>query len=419
MSNSPRLGLSYILPSQAQKHVSANESFRRLDALVQLAVKSASVAIEPASPTVGDAYILPLGAAGASWSSMNANTVAAFEDGQWFAYAPRAGWRAFVEALGAFRIYDGAAWVAEGEAGGAATFSSIGVNTAADATNKLAVKSDAALLSHDDVTPGAGDARLFVNKSASGKTASVVFQSAYSGRAEFGLNGSDDFSVKVSADGAAWVEALTVKPDGKVGVGTAAPAAPLELHVDGGVTAASLISMDDFIIAKESGPASFAGVAASMVSSARMVFKGTRARGTLAAPAIVADGDYTFSLLGAAFDGAQTRATAGIEMRIDGAPSPGVVPQRIEFATGPASGRVERMRITASGDVGIGVTAPTAKLDVDGPVKVKSYVKTALPSAATSGAGAMIYVSNEAGGAVIAFSDGASWRRVTDRAVVS
>ncbi len=31
----------------------------------------------------------------------------------------------------------------------------------------------------------------------------------------------------------------------------------------------------------------------------------------------------------------------------------------------------------------------------------------------------MIYVSNESGGAVVAFSDGTSWRRLTDRAVVS
>jgi hypothetical protein len=31
----------------------------------------------------------------------------------------------------------------------------------------------------------------------------------------------------------------------------------------------------------------------------------------------------------------------------------------------------------------------------------------------------LIYVSDEAGGAVVAFNDGTNWRRVTDRAVVS
>lgn len=33
--------------------------------------------------------------------------------------------------------------------------------------------------------------------------------------------------------------------------------------------------------------------------------------------------------------------------------------------------------------------------------------------------GRQVYVSNEAGGPVMAFSDGTDWRRVTDRAVVS
>jgi hypothetical protein len=419
MSTSPRLKLPYILPAQAQKHVVANETFRRLDALVQLSVKSASLAAQPAAPAEGDAYILPAGASGADWSLMNTGAVAAFQDGQWIEHAPRPGWRAYVVALGASRLYDGAAWIAEGQSGASGSFGTLGVNTTADPTNKLAVKSNAALFSHDDVTPGTGDARIVVNKSATAKTASAVFQNNFSGRAEFGLAGADDFSLKVSADGSTWLDALTVKTNGRVGVGTTAPASPLELHVDGSATTAALISSDDLVISKESGPAAFAGIVAATSSSGRMVFKGTRARGTLAAPAAASDGDYVFSLLGAAYDGATTRATAGIEMRVDGAVSSGVAPQRIEFATGTTASRSERMRITSAGDVGIGVSAPTTKLDVDGPVRVKSYLKTALPSASASGAGAMIYVSNEAGGAVIAFSDGASWRRVTDRAVVS
>lgn len=41
-----------------------------------------------------------------------------------------------------------------------------------------------------------------------------------------------------------------------------------------------------------------------------------------------------------------------------------------------------------------------------------------VPSAA-SNARRIIYVSNETGGAVLAFSDGTNWRRCTDRAVIS
>ncbi len=73
----------------------------------------------------------------------------------------------------------------------------------------------------------------------------------------------------------------------------------------------------------------------------------------------------------------------------------------------------------ATGWMGIGVAAPSCRLHVSGPVRIGQYPKAALPSAAASGAGALVHVSDEAGGPVIAFSDGAAWRRVTDRAVVA
>lgn len=53
-----------------------------------------------------------------------------------------------------------------------------------------------------------------------------------------------------------------------------------------------------------------------------------------------------------------------------------------------------------------------------GPVVLTSYLKTALPSASAF-VGGVIYVSNETGGATVAFSDGTNWRRVQDRNVVS
>lgn len=52
-------------------------------------------------------------------------------------------------------------------------------------------------------------------------------------------------------------------------------------------------------------------------------------------------------------------------------------------------------------------------------VGLPTYTVSSVPSASASGPGAAIFVSNEAGGAVQAFSDGTNWRRVTDRAVIS
>ena len=53
------------------------------------------------------------------------------------------------------------------------------------------------------------------------------------------------------------------------------------------------------------------------------------------------------------------------------------------------------------------------------PAKLPSYTVATVPSASAAGAGASIYVSDETGGAVPAFSDGTNWRRVTDRAVIA
>jgi len=50
-------------------------------------------------------------------------------------------------------------------------------------------------------------------------------------------------------------------------------------------------------------------------------------------------------------------------------------------------------------------------------VQLASYTVAELPDAST--ASGLIYVSDESGGAVPAFSDGTDWRRVTDRTVVS
>lgn len=47
----------------------------------------------------------------------------------------------------------------------------------------------------------------------------------------------------------------------------------------------------------------------------------------------------------------------------------------------------ERMRVTSAGRVGIGTSAASCALHVNGPVRVASIAKASLPSAATTGAG--------------------------------
>lgn len=52
------------------------------------------------------------------------------------------------------------------------------------------------------------------------------------------------------------------------------------------------------------------------------------------------------------------------------------------------------------------------------PPVMPTYTVATVPSAATYARG-IIYVSDETGGAVLAFSDGTNWRRLTDRNIVS
>jgi hypothetical protein len=78
--------------------------------------------------------------------------------------------------------------------------------SAADATNRLSINAPASLFNH----AGAGH-QVKVNKAAATDTGSFLFQTGFSGRAEFGLTGSDDFQIKVSGDGATWFNALQLE----------------------------------------------------------------------------------------------------------------------------------------------------------------------------------------------------------------
>jgi hypothetical protein len=207
--NTANLDMPYILPSQAQKHVTHNEALRIADALIQLCIASRSAATPPAVPQAGARYLVA-DSAGGIWAGHDGE-VAAFADGSWSFHQPKPGWRAWIADEGALVLYNGSAW--QVLAGAGVEFDDLarlGVNTSADATNRLAVKSDAALLSHDDITPGSGDMRLAINKAATGNTASMVFQTGFSGRAEMGTAGDDNFHLKVSSDGTAWSEVLGV-----------------------------------------------------------------------------------------------------------------------------------------------------------------------------------------------------------------
>lgn len=203
--NSAVLALPYIQAAQAQKHVTHNEALRALDVIVQAAVIDRTRTTPPTDPTTGDRHLVAAGATDA-WAGRD-HAIAVWEISYWAFYMPAAGWslRVLTEEARTI-VFDGTAWV-----GDALRPDTLGVNAPADAVNRLAVASDATLLTH----AGAGH-QLKINKAADADTASLLFQSDWTGHAEMGLAGDTDFAIKVSPDGGTWLEALRFAADGGV-----------------------------------------------------------------------------------------------------------------------------------------------------------------------------------------------------------
>ncbi|EFG37471.1 ribonuclease III [Brucella sp. NVSL 07-0026] len=278
MDETPNLKLPYILPSQAQKHVTHNEALRMLDAIVHLGVKSWSLGDAPSSPAEGDRYIVAAQASGA-WAGKD-GMVASFIDGGWLFVIPTTGWLAYVADEALLLVFDGSLWKNSSSVPDELSLSMLGVQATPDAVNRFALSSDASLFNN----AGAGH-QVKVNKQAASDTASLLFQTNWTDYAEMGLNGSNDFSVKVGDDGGNWREAL----------------------------------------------------------------------------------------------------------------------------------RVDR----ATGNVAIGSNWPKTRLDVDGPIRPASYSVATLPSAASHGAGAIIFVTDSGTGAEMAYSDGNAWRSMRSGSLIS
>ena len=201
------LKLPFLAAAQAQKHVTHNEALTLLDTAVQLAVLDATLTAPLGSPADGDRHIVAASATGA-WAGKDGQ-IATWVDGAWAFAAPEAGWLAFDIGTSTLLAFVSGTW--QSAAAGSGSVDKLGVNATADDTNRLSVRSAAALFGAIPAADGGtGDMRFFIDKEADADTASLIFQSAWSGRAEIGLARDTDLVVKVSADGSAWTEAIRV-----------------------------------------------------------------------------------------------------------------------------------------------------------------------------------------------------------------
>lgn len=200
---SSRLELPYLQPSQAQKHVTHNEALSRLDMVVQLSIAGFGTATPPASPLVGDVFAIGTTPSGA-WAGHD-NQLAAWTQAGWIFVTPLDGWLAWDLSDGVLRVLQAGDWMVFDPS--PEQLPRLGIGTSADAFNRFAVSSEAVLFSH-----AGGDQRVTVNKAGDGDTASLVFQSNWTGHAEMGLAGDTAFALRASADGTDWITMLRADP---------------------------------------------------------------------------------------------------------------------------------------------------------------------------------------------------------------
>lgn len=108
MTTTPRYGLMFIEPGQAQKEMAHNEALQVLDTLVGPSVEQPPLDTPPASPAIGCCYIVGSAPTG-DWSG-KAGQLAAFSSGGWRFVAPAEGLGVYVRSSAVDARFRGGAW---------------------------------------------------------------------------------------------------------------------------------------------------------------------------------------------------------------------------------------------------------------------------------------------------------------------
>ncbi len=380
MSNlTEHLQLPFLLPSQAQKHVTHNEALEVLDRLTFLAVLARETVNPPASPESGNMWIAGTDAQ-QDWEGKDGQ-VALFNGSDWVFQVPRAGWLAFVMAEMRFCYFDGAQWL---DLGADQTDNiealMVSLNGAQIGGSTLSVHGSE---SRFVAKPGeSDDIRLMIEKTTEPATASLIFQTGAEGRAEIGLAGDDDMSVRVSSDGSSWIDALRIDHASGMALFTANAEIGGDLAVKGSFEMQSNFPNIVITDSDSVGNAHTTSVSLRDATGEEKAWFG-----------LGSGSNSAFTFLSHYPDGFSFNAYGGN--------------YPIDFLQNGAS----RLRIHTNGYVGIDTASPTAHLHVGGAVRLGSYAAAALPSASTFGAGSVIFVGDGAGGPALVFSDGTGWRR--------
>ncbi len=103
-----RWALPLLYAGQAQKELFHNEALTVIDALLHGRAESADISVPPASPLIGQCWIVAAGATDA-WADQTGR-VACWSEGGWRFFAPQNGLSLFVADREHRMIHDGSVW---------------------------------------------------------------------------------------------------------------------------------------------------------------------------------------------------------------------------------------------------------------------------------------------------------------------
>ena len=262
-------------------------------------------------------------------------------------------------------VFDGGAWRLARELFAALdNLARLGVGTSADAANPFSAKLNAALWTALETgAGGTGDLRYTLNKQAAGNVVSMLFQSGWSGRAEMGLIGGENFAIRMSQDGASFIEALTLTGAGKVGINTTSPVDVLHIKNEGDIRTCMQVEND---LANANGQAQI------------------QARTDAADVLIVSHGSgIALNRWGTALAGwNEVLSSSGNGLALGS-----VDAQPVRIGTDSTT----RLFLSQTGNIGLATDAPTEAFDIDADAIRLRQSRTPTSAAATGEAGTLCW----------------------------
>jgi Protein of unknown function (DUF2793) len=107
MAQTAHLGITLVEQAQAQKEVTVNEAFGRIDAWLNNGAIASAINTPPTTPAAGDVYVIGASPTGA-WVGHNKEI--AYFDQVWRFITPRAGSTVWMLNLNQFQVFSGTDW---------------------------------------------------------------------------------------------------------------------------------------------------------------------------------------------------------------------------------------------------------------------------------------------------------------------